>query len=525
MYYKTRFYFKILLMNTLSNNINTIEYIYDFYKNQKTQIEKINKIKNWFIEIEKSPKKSNVLLVTGYTGIGKCLNSSSKILLNSGFLTDLYNINIGDYVLDHLNTPRKVLKLCRGIVYGYYKIKHKSINYSYDITPNHNLYLYNTIKHSVEIILADNFYTLSEKSIYKGINTKNELFDLEIEFVNSKLDYIGITVENNIIVLQNDIITHNSNIINIFLQETMFKTKFDVLEMGRLFEVFENNTNYTTKDFINKIVKQKNVNKFDFNMPCKNKLILMDSFEEYFNIHKNILRDFVDKIEFLNMPIIIVSTTNYFNDIEKKIKNKLLKISLSVDLDKPNNTTIGYYLKHILKLGIDEKNILRLINFCQGDLRNLNNMIEFQKIGIDLFCKNDVFLNINDNYKDLDIEFDNTLTKIKTLSVSEAFNQCSTEHLIFGMLTYQNYIYNDLDKSRDINFYNKKYISDQICFADKIEKVLFKTQQWCLLNTYIFFSTIYPWKLLEQPKKILPSNTLQKFMNTKKRNKKYNLLF
>ena len=64
-----------------------------------------------------------------------------------------------------------------------------------------------------------------------------------------------------------------------------------------------------------------------------------------------------------------------------------------------------------------------------------------------------------------------------------------------------------------------------ICHADYLEKKLFKYQQWDLLEVYSYFSTIYPWKQLETPKNIHSSCTLQKYMNTKKKNRKFTLDF
>jgi hypothetical protein len=500
----------------MEKSIQSIEYIYSFYKHQKGQLDKLDKIKNWFVEIQSHPKDSKTLLITGNTGIGKCLDKNTKILSANGSLTNLYHINIGDYVLDPFNKVRKVLAITKGVVYGYYKITHNSIKFSYNTTPNHFLYLFNIRKNSIEIISASQFFLLKKKSIYKGIDRNRKLFDLTIEFIKESMEYIGIEVENNLVVLENSIITHNSNITSIFINNC----GFDVIDIGKLFDLYDTNSTYSSREFVTKIVKQKNVNKFDG--ISKNKLLLIDSLEEYATIHKTIIRDLIENLENLKMPIVIVCGRKAFDDLEKKVKAKLKKISYLIELETPNSTTITNYLKTYVFKKETTIDFNKLINYCGGDLRNLNNMIEFQKLGLDLFQVNSSFVDeINSNYKDIDLEFENSIKSISSSNISECLLKCESEPFIFGMLTYQNYIYN-LVKSNGLN---KKEITNSICFADSIEKIIFKYQQWNLLDTYIFFSTIYPWKLLEKPKKILPSNTLQKFMNTKKRNKRYDLLF
>jgi hypothetical protein len=505
--------------------IQSIEYIYSFYKNQKSQLDKLDKIKNWFLEIQTSPKDSKTLLITGNTGIGKCLDKNTKILLENGFLTYLYNVNIGDFIMDPFGKSRKVLAITRGFVQGYYKITYSSIKYSYSVTPNHYLYLFNSEKNLCETVLVSNFFFLSPivKSIYKGIDTIGKLYDLTIEYIQKSMEYIGIEVENNLVVLENSIITHNSNITNIFVKDC----GFDIIDIGKLFDLYDTNSTYSSKEFVSKIVKQKNVNKFDG--ISKNKLLLIDSLEEYATIHKTIIRDLTENLENLKMPIVIVCGRKAFYDLEKKVKLKLKKISFSIELENPNNTTITNYLKtYVFKSG-NYIDINKLINYCRGDLRNLNNMIKFQKLGLQSFQVNTLTSfadEINLNYKDVDLEFENTIKSISSSNISHCLIQCETDSFIFGMLTYQNYIYNPVKASSpDEKQANRKKITNSICFADSIEKIIFKYQQWNLLDTYIFFSTIYPWKLLETPKKILPSNTLQKFMNTKKRNKRYDLLF
>ncbi len=310
-----------------------------------------------------------------------------------------------------------------------------------------------------------------------------------------------------------------SNIVEIFCNNT----KLDVIHIGKLFEVYENNNSYSTKDFIPKILKQKNVSQ------CENinkqKLLVIDSLEEFFVIQKGVIREIVDQIENLHMPIVIVADRQCFEDLEKKVLTKLKKCCLMVELEKPSEATIQNYLVNRRKMKIKAEDIGKMIHYSKGDLRYINTMLEFQWIGQKAQCNkketNRFVKNIGENQKDLEIEVESVMKEIGDKKITDSFHQCETDPFIFGMLTYENYIglnHRYEDKKRN-------YIIEQICYADLIEKNLFRYQQWELLDIYAFFSTIYPWKLLENPKVIQPSTTLQKFLNTKKRNKKYDLLF
>ncbi len=350
----------------------------------------------------------------------------------------------------------------------------------------------------------------------------NELSINNKKFINSN------KLNSNVLLLIGTNGMGKSNIIQIFLKES----NLDVIDIGKLFDIYESNNSYTTKDFIPKILKQKNVSNYE-NIN-KKKLLVIDSLEEFMATNKSIIKEIIENFESLNMPIVIGIDKNCFDELEKKTTTKLLKSTYIVELERPSQTTIQNYINSILKLNYKIDDIQKLYIYSKGDIRYINNMLSFQSL-IKKYNQEPSFIhgniieslqeqsikNIGENQKDLVIDVESSLKDIGTMKFSNTFSICETDPFIFGMLTYENYIYNN-NKYPE---YKRNYIIKNLCYADEIEKNLFRYQQWELLEIYSYFSTIYPWRLLDTPKTIHPSTTLQKFLNTKKRNKKYDLPF
>ena len=326
-------------------------------------------------------------------------------------------------------------------------------------------------------------------------------------------------IENNKInslLIVGNIGIGKTNIINIFSSQS----KSDIIHISKLFDVYESNKSYTVKDFIPKILKQKYVGNYeDIN---RKKIIIVDSLEEFIEIQKSVIRDIIENLDNLNIPFVFVCDKNSFENLEKKILTKLKKCVQIIELEKPTLTTLNNYILNILKLKMNKEDIEKLAKYSKGDMRFLNNTIQFQNIIKSSKCLN-VKENtiIQDNTKDIEIEVESVLKEIGSQQLSISFSKCETDPFIFGMLTYENYIYNNPKYPEK----KRSNIIELLSLGDQIEKKLFKYQQWELLDVYSFYSTIYPWKLLENPKNINPSTTLQKFLNTKKKNKKYDLPF
>ena len=294
-----------------------------------------------------------------------------------------------------------------------------------------------------------------------------------------------------------------------FLQHHVAET-FNILDMGKLLDIYEHTNVYSLKDFIPKILKQKQVT----NVSSGKKLLLIDSLEEFFSIQKTILRDVIDSIDSLQMPVVIVCGRIHFENLEKKMLAKLNKEATIVSLEPPNQATLLMYVRDHLRYDTDTaaaaaaaSSLDLLLSKSNGDLRHVGNML--------LSCPS-IEHQFNDKDYILDIE-KAILTTFSRGNISDIFNYCATEPFIYGMLTYENYIHCAVKSGGGDN---KKDIIDSICAADHLEKKLFKFQQWDLLESYSFLSTIYPWRLMEPPKALLSSSTLQKFMNTKKKHRK-----
>ena len=288
------------------------------------------------------------------------------------------------------------------------------------------------------------------------------------------------------------------------IQEFLKGCTYDILDIGKLFDIYESTNVYSIKDFIPKLLKQKNVSNV-FNR----KLLVIDSLEEFIFIQKTIIRDIIEAIDTIGIPILIVSEKSSFDTLEKKVIAKLKKDALIVELEKPNKKTLTNHINTFSSFlnGIE---LEKIIQYSNGDIRNLNHLISFCKIKASL-----PIYNTKEHLKDCVLDTEEAIFNFNRDTLTNGFNRCEGDPFVFGMLTYENYIHTTCKKDT-----NKKNIISMICFADYLEKKLFKNQQWELLDVYSFFSTIYPWKHLEDPTNVYSSSTLQKYMNTKKRNRK-----
>ena len=293
---------------------------------------------------------------------------------------------------------------------------------------------------------------------------------------------------------------------------------FGILDIGKLFDIYEHTNVYSIKDFIPKILKQKDVSDIS-----NRKLLLIDSLEEYFAIQKTIIRDVIDQIDTLQMPVVIVCEKGHFENLEKKMLAKLTKEATIVMLEPPNAETMRAYVAASAPTATDAATdaLDMLLARSNGDLRHVGNMLLFPLVQQQYNSKEYV-LGVEQALLS-DFATDNGDSSGEGGEGGEggdltySFNCCATEPFIFGMLTYENYIHCQVKSGGGGS---KKAIIEAICAADHLEKTLFKIQQWELLEVYSFLSTIYPWKLLEKPTSIRSSSTLQKFMNTKKKHRK-----
>jgi len=363
------------------------------------------------------------------------------------------------------------------------------------------LVLKNTIDNTINYCYPEEFLNSSkeERCLYVGIDINGFEYRVQIEPIYEEFEYVGISVEGELFVIDNGIITHNSDMLNTFLKHCTY----DILDMGKLLDIYESTNIYSIKDFIPKLLKQKNVSDVS-----NKKLLVIDSLEENFVVQKTILRDVIENLEFLDMPVVIVSETNSFEDLEKKVYTKLKKECKLVELERPNRETLDEFIKNNVET-IDDETIEKMINICNSDLRYLNNMLHFYKL------EKDDMSTINNQKRDFIMDTECSLMEFSEGIINDVYIRTEMDPFVFGMLTYENYV-----NCQNKPGYSKKNIINSICYADYLEKKLFKYQQWDLLEVYTFCSTIYPWKQLERPKNIQSSCTLQKYMNTKKKNRR-----
>ena len=172
-------------------------------------------------------------------------------------------------------------------------------------------------------------------------------------------------------------------------------------------------------------------------------------------------------------PIICIG--NYH--IDKKIK-ELMKVCNNIELKKPTNTQVSVILKELLS-NIDDKIVIKLIEFFQGDLRKINNFYKIYKNKEDLLNLN-LIENIfhinsyNDDTKNITLKLLNNKVTINDHNI--LMNE--TDRTIVGLLWHEN-IVDLLSKHKpavSIPFYTKQL--DNICFSDYIDRITFQKQIW-----------------------------------------------
>jgi len=172
-------------------------------------------------------------------------------------------------------------------------------------------------------------------------------------------------------------------------------------------------------------------------------------------------------------PIICIG--NY--RVDKKIK-ELIKVCNTIELKTPSTQQISNII-HLLVPTVDE-NIKEKINiYVQGDLRKLNSIITIHKNKPDLF-NSEVIENVLQikSYSDDTKKITNKLIN-NYYTINEHNNIMNeTDRTSIGLLWHENIIdvIDKLDKKISIPFYINQ--TDNICFADYIDRITFQKQIW-----------------------------------------------
>ena len=172
-------------------------------------------------------------------------------------------------------------------------------------------------------------------------------------------------------------------------------------------------------------------------------------------------------------PIICIGNYKF----DKKIK-ELMKVCNDIELKTPTIEQMSEIID-LLFINIELNIKSEIITFCQGDLRNLNNIYTLYKNKPDLF-NTKIIENVlqaksySDDTKKLTSKLLNN-----SYTISDHNNIINeTDRTSVGLLWHENVIdrINDIDKKIAIPFYINQL--DNICFSDYIDRITFQKQIW-----------------------------------------------
>jgi replication factor C subunit 1 len=180
------------------------------------------------------------------------------------------------------------------------------------------------------------------------------------------------------------------------------------------------------------------------------------------------------KMEEITMnPIICIG--NYH--VDKKIK-ELMKVCNTIELKTPTNAQISEIILHQFP-EISTEMEKKIIEFVQGDLRKLTNILNIYKNNKELL-KNYMNTNI---FQMKTYNEDTKKIMQKLLFKQYPFEEHNiimneTDRTIVGLLWHENIIdtFAKIDKSISLPFYLKQL--DNICFADYMDRITFQKQIW-----------------------------------------------
>ncbi len=180
------------------------------------------KLKTPINEVLMDLENNFVLLIFSPRGGGKCLGYDTPIKMYDGSIKKVQNIKVNDLIMGDDDTPRKILKLGRGIEQMYLIKQDKGINYRCNETHILSLIDDKNNKYDLEIKDYKNFNT--KLYGYKIINKK--IIKYNIKIIKDKIDnYFGFTIDGNKrFKLGDDTITHNTTLYsNLLLNPNFFK--------------------------------------------------------------------------------------------------------------------------------------------------------------------------------------------------------------------------------------------------------------------------------------------------------------
>jgi len=156
---------------------------------------------------------SDLIIIAGRPSMGKCFGKGTPILMYSGEIKPVEEIQVGDLLMGNDSTPRKVLSLARGQEKMYWIRQNKGMDYR--VNESHIL----SLKHHqhndvINISLNDYFICSPEfRANYKGYKANQALDKSDIQIEHDKIDdYYGFVCDGNRLFLLEDMtVVHNTS--------------------------------------------------------------------------------------------------------------------------------------------------------------------------------------------------------------------------------------------------------------------------------------------------------------------------
>jgi len=176
--------------------------------------------------------KGDLIIIAARPAMGKCLGKGTKVLMYSGELKNVEDIQVGEELMGDDSTPRKVLSLARGREEMYWVRQNKGIDYR--VNKSHILSLKRSENGDILNIEVSEYIEKSDKfkSNYKGYkaylnfsklsfkNISKYHFHVDNEYSNIVVeydkvdDYYGFEIDGNKLFLLEDMtVTHNTSLV------------------------------------------------------------------------------------------------------------------------------------------------------------------------------------------------------------------------------------------------------------------------------------------------------------------------
>ena len=172
--------------------------------------------------------KGDLVIIAARPAMGKCLGKGTKVLMYSGELKKVEDIQVGEELMGDDSTPRRVLSLARGREEMYWVHQNKGIDYR--VNKSHILSLIDDKKNIINIEVSKYLdKNIEFKKRYKGykatlnsnkvsfpipsITSENRYSKITVQY-DKVDDYYGFEIDGNRLFLLEDMtVTHNTALV------------------------------------------------------------------------------------------------------------------------------------------------------------------------------------------------------------------------------------------------------------------------------------------------------------------------